>query len=334
MTTIDVHFHVVPSGFLEALRRDDFRAAVEVETLPDRDVLLFHAPQGTAVEPNVSVRPHQYDASILLRAMDARGLDAAAVSPPPELFLYWAKVDLGERIARTMNDGMAQLARAHPDRFLPLATLAMQDPDRAVHELYRAVADLGLRGVALCTHVDGVDLDDPRFAPVFAAAESLGVLVFLHPQNAGDIRRIESHHLWNVIGFPLETTITVIRLIVTGLFERHPTLSVVLAHGGGFLPYQLGRLDHAYTVRPAEFNGLPKRPSSYLRNIYCDSLTHDGQALRFLLDRIGTDHVLIGSDYPFGMGCDNPVEAVEVLGLAPAQQHAVLGGTLSRLLKL
>jgi aminocarboxymuconate-semialdehyde decarboxylase len=160
------------------------------------------------------------------------------------------------------------------------------------------------------------------------------VLVFLHPQNAGDIRRIEGHHLWNVVGFPLETTITAIRLIVTGLFERHPTLSVVLAHGGGFLPYQLGRLDHAYTVRPAEFNGLPKRPSSYLRNIYCDSLTHDGQALRFLLDRIGTDHVLTGSDYPFGMRCDNPVEAVLALGLAPTQQHAVLGGTLSRLLKL
>jgi hypothetical protein len=101
MTTIDVHFHVVPFGFLEALRRDDLRAAVEVETLPDRDALVFHAPQGTAVEPNVSVWPHQYDASILLRAMDARRLDAAAVSPPPELFMYWANVDLGERIART-----------------------------------------------------------------------------------------------------------------------------------------------------------------------------------------------------------------------------------------
>jgi aminocarboxymuconate-semialdehyde decarboxylase len=128
MTTIDVHFHVVPFGFLEALHRDDFRAAVEVETLPDRDVLLFHAPQGTAVEPNVLVRPHQYDASILLRAMDARRLDAAAVSPPPELFLYWAKLDLGERIARIMNDGMAQLARAHRTGSCPSPLLQCRIP--------------------------------------------------------------------------------------------------------------------------------------------------------------------------------------------------------------
>jgi aminocarboxymuconate-semialdehyde decarboxylase len=334
MTAIDVHFHVVPYGFLEALRRGEFRAAVEAETLTDRDNLVFHAPPNIAVEPNVSVRSHQYDEHHLLRAMNARRLDAAAVSPPPELFLYWAKPDLGRHIARTMNDGMAQLARAHPDRFLPLATLPMQDPELAVDELYRAIAKLGLRGVALCTHVNGVDLDDPRFAPVFAAAGTLGVPVFLHPQNAGDVRRIASHHLWNVIGFPLETAITATRLIVTGRFERNPGLNVVLAHGGGYLPYQLGRLDHAYRVRPVAFNGLPQPPSTYLRNIYCDSLTHDGLALQFLLDRIGIDHVVLGSDYPFDMGSEHPVDAVEALGLAPAQRQAVLGGTLSRLLKL
>ena len=334
MTTIDMHFHAVPLGFLEALRRGDFRTAVESHALPDRDVLIFHAPHGTAVEPDVSVQPHQYDERTLLRAMDARRLDAAAVSPPPELFLYWATPDTGERIARTMNDGMAQLASAHPDRFLPLATLPMQDPDRAVRELNRAIMELGLRGVALCTHVDGVDLDDCCFARVFAAAEHVGVPVFLHPQNAGDVRRLESYYLWNVIGFPFETTITATRLIVSGLFERHPTLNVVLAHGGGYFPYQLGRLDHGYRMRPAVFNALPKPPSFYLRNIYCDSLTHDRQALRFLLDRMGGDHVVLGSDYPFAMACDNPVDAVELLGLAPEQQHAVLGGTLSRLLKL
>jgi aminocarboxymuconate-semialdehyde decarboxylase len=334
MTTIDVHFHVVPYGFLEALRRGDFRTTVEAETRADRDSLVFHAPPNIAVEPNVSIRSHQYDERDLLRAIGARRLDAAAISPPPELFLYWAKPELGGRIARTMNDGMAQLARAHPDRFLPLATLPLQDPDLAVLELHRAIAKLGLRGVALCTHVNGVDLDDPRFAPVFAAAEHLGVPVFLHPQNAGDVRRIASHHLWNAVGFPLETTITATRLIVTGLFERHPELNVVLAHGGGYLPYQLGRLDHAYRVRPAAFNDLPKPPSAYLHNIYCDSLTHDRLAIQFLLDRIGIDHVVLGSDYPFDMGCEHPVGAVEALGLPPAQQQTVLGGTLSRLLKL
>lgn len=334
MTAIDIHFHIVPRPFLDALRRGDLRAAVEVETLDDRDTLIFHAPPDIVVEPDLAIRSRQYDERSLLGAMDARRLDAAAVSPPPELFLYWASPELGERIARTMNDGMAQLARAHPDRFLPLATLPMQDPARAARELNRAVGELGLRGAALCTHVGGVDLDDPRFAPVFATAARLGVPLFLHPQNAGDISRIADFHLWNVIGFPLETTITATRLIASGLFERHPALTVVLAHGGGYFPYQLGRLDHAYRVRPGAFNGLPKPPSAYLGNIICDSLTHDAQALRFLLDRVGSDHVVLGTDYPFTMACDTPVESVEALSLPRAEHVAVLGGTLSRLLKL
>lgn len=334
MPAIDIHFHIVPFSFVEAMRRGELRGAVEVDTQPDRDAMIFHAPPEIVVEQVTSVRPYQYDAEILLAAMDARRLDAAAVSPPPELFLYWATPELGELISRTMNDGMAQLARAHPDRFLPLATLPMQDPGRAVRELDRAITQLGLRGVSLCTHVGGADLDAPRYELVFAAAERLGIPVFLHPQNAGDISRIEEFHLWNVVGFPLETTITASRLIASGLFERHPALNIVLAHGGGYFPYQLGRLDHAYRMKPSAFPGLPKPPSAYLGNIYCDSLTHDGKALRFLIDRVGADHVVLGTDYPFTMQSETPVKDLEALALPPSQHAAVLGGTLSRLLRL
>jgi len=331
---IDIHFHMVPLPFLEALRAGELRPAVEAGTQRDRDDLVFHAPPDIVLEPEISVRPHQYDERTLLAALDARRLDAAAVSPPPELLLYWASPEIGERIAHIMNDGMAQLARAHPDRFLPLATLPMQAPHRALHELERAITDLGFRGIALCTHVGGRDLDDARYEPIFAAASRLEVPVFLHPQNAGDISRIKDFHLWNVIGFPLETTIAATRLIVSGLFERYPALSVVLAHAGGYLPYQFGRLDHAYQAQPAAFAGLPKPPSAYLGNIYCDSLTHDAKALRFLINRVGADHVVLGTDYPFAMQCQTPVEAFEALSLPPTQHAAVLGGTLSRLLHL
>jgi aminocarboxymuconate-semialdehyde decarboxylase len=334
VNAIDIHFHIVPFSFLEALRAGELRAAVEVETQRDHDALIFHAPPDIVVEPETSVRPHQYDEHILLAALYARRLDAAAVSPPPELLLYWASPEIGERLARIMNDGMAQLARAHRDRFLPLATLPMQDPVRAVREAERAITDLGLRGIVLCTHVGGGDLDDARYEPVFAAAARLQAPVFLHPQNAGDISRIKDFHLWNVIGFPLETTITATRLIVSGLFDRYPALSVVLAHGGGYFPYQLGRLDHAYRMQPAAFNGLRQLPSAYLGNIYCDSLTHDAKALRFLINRVGAGHVVLGTDYPFSMQCRTPVEAIEALSLPPAQHTAVLAGTLSRLLHL
>jgi aminocarboxymuconate-semialdehyde decarboxylase len=233
-----------------------------------------------------------------------------------------------------MNDGMAELARAHPDRFLPLATLPLQDATRAAGELDRAITRLGLRGACICTHVNGVDLDDPRVAPVFEMAERLGVPLFLHPQTAGDVTRLKDYHLWNLIGFPMETATAAARLILAGVFERFPALMVVLAHGGGFLPYQLGRLDHGYRVRPTLQERLPKLPSAYLGNIYCDSLVHNDAALRYLLDRIGADHVVLGSDYPFDMGTETAADSVRGLGLSQAQESAVLGGTLAKLLRV
>ncbi len=165
-------------------------------------------------------------------------------------------------------------------------------------------------------------------------ADRLDVPLFLHPQNAGDIGRIKDYHLWNVIGFPLETVTAASRLIASGAFERFPKLKIVLAHGGGFFPYQIGRLDHGYRVHPAAFKGLPKPPSAYLSNIYCDSLTHSDLSLRFLIDRMGADHVVLGSDYPFSMRCDTPGDAIGELGLPTDQQQAVLGGTLARLLRV
>lgn len=331
---IDIHFHAVPRRLADALRRRDFDEAVEVIASPDGERLEFHAPPSIVVEPGIRLKESQYDERQILAAMDQRKLDAAAVSLPPELFLNWTSPELGERLARTINDGFAEMARAYPDRFLPLAALPIQDGARAARELERAVRELGLRGAAICTHVNGRDLDDPGVAPVLEMAARLDVPLFLHPQNAGDIGRIRDYHLWNVIGFPLETVTAASRLIASGAFERYPNLKIVLAHGGGFLPYQIGRLDHGYRVHPAAFKGLPKPPSAYLPNIYCDSLTHNDQSLRFLVDRVGTDHVVLGTDYPFSMRNDAPVDAVEELGLPANERKAILGGTLERLLKV
>jgi aminocarboxymuconate-semialdehyde decarboxylase len=286
------------------------------------------------VEPTASLRPAQYEPPLILQAMDERKLYGAAVSLPPELFLYWAPPRIAELLTRTANDGFAQMARAYPGRFLPLATLPLQDGERAAAELERAVLKLGLMGAALCTHVNGKDLDDPSIAPVFVMAEHLDVPLFLHPQNDGDMTRLKDYHLWNVLGFPTETTIAAARLIASGLFERLPRLRVVLAHGGGFLPYQIGRLDQGYRAHAAAFKGLPKPPSSYLGNIYCDSLTHDQQSLRFLIERMGSDNVVLGTDYPFTMRSDTPVDNILRLHLPQSEERAILGGTLERLLKV
>jgi aminocarboxymuconate-semialdehyde decarboxylase len=329
--SIDVHFHVVPPQFAEAVRRGTFREAVEVSA-DGRDRLHYHPPPGVPVEPDTALRAELSDDRLILEALNGRKLDAAAMGPPPEMFFYWAAPEVGERIARAMNDGMAALARAHPDRFIGLASLPMQDGARAARELGRAVTELGLRGAELCTHVNGMDLDDPSLTPVWAAAERLGVPFFLHPQNSGDVRRLEDLHLWNLVGFPMETAITVARLILGGVFERHPGLRVILAHGGGYFPYQIGRLDHGYAMRAELKERLPRRPSEYLASIYCDSLIHSDLSLRFLLDRMGDEHVVIGSDYPFHMGDPAPVDAIRRLGLGREREARVLGRNLAKLL--
>ena len=208
----------------------------------------------------------------------------------------------------------------------------MQDGARAARELARAVGELGLRGAEICTHVNGMDLDDASLTPVWATAERLGVPFFLHPQNSGDVRRLEDLHLWNLVGFPAETALTVARLILGGVFERHPGLKVILAHGGGYFPYQIGRLDHGYAVRPDLAERLPRRPSDYLGSIYCDSLIHSDVSLRFLLDRMGDEHVVVGSDYPYNMGNPAPVDAIRSLGLGREREARVLGKNLERLL--
>jgi aminocarboxymuconate-semialdehyde decarboxylase len=331
--SIDVHFHVVPPLLVDLIRRGDFADVVEIAGGGDAENLIFHAPEGVAVEPNTELERRQYDPALILAALDRRKLDAAAISPPPELFLYWTEPEIALRIARAMNDGMAELARAYPVRIMPLASLPMQDPDAAAVELERAVTELGLRGAALCTHVNGVDLDESA-APVFALAEKLDVPLFLHPQNSGAMRRLEPYHVWNMVGFPYETALAATRLVMSGIFERLPGLKVILAHGGGFFPYQIGRLDHGWRVRPALQARLPRPPSAYLGNIYCDSLIHSDLSLRFLLDRVGSDHVVLGCDYPFDMGTEAPVDAVTDLRLPEAAQKAVLGGTLASLLKL
>jgi len=332
--SLDVHFHVVPPAFADAVRRGVFVAAVHTERSGGVERMVYHAPPDVVLEPGTALRPDLYDERLILEGVTRRGLDVAVIGPSPEEFYYWVEPALGARIAAAQNDGMAELVRAHPDRFVGLATLPMQDPERAAAELDRAVTELGLRGAEICTHVNGRDLDHPGLRPVYAAAERLAVPLFLHPQNWGDMRRLQDYALWNLAGFPLETALAASRLIMGAVFEQFPRLRVILAHGGGYLPYQVGRLDQGYAARRAAKGRLRRRPSEYLANLYWDSLTHNALSLRFLLDRVGDGHVVIGSDYPFDMGDARPVDTVRALGLPQDVEEKVLVKNLAGLLGL
>ena len=334
MESIDVHCHVISPQFVDAVRRGTFAETVQVDRSDGVERMVYHAPADVVLEPGTTLRVELYDERLIIEALNKRKLDAAAIGPSPEEFYYWAPPAVGERIARLQNDGVADMVRRHPDRFLGLATLPMQSAEAAARELERAVTKLELRGAEICTHINGMDLDHPSLAVVYAAAERLGVPLFLHPQNWGDMRRMREYDLWNLVGFPLETALAASRLIFGGVFDRFPRLRIILAHGGGYFPYQVGRLDHGYEARRAARQHLSRHPSEYLENLYCDSLTHNALSLRFLLDRLGDDHVVIGSDYPFNMGDEAPVDAVRSLNLGREREAKLLHKNLARLLKV
>jgi len=331
---IDIHCHVVSPRFVDAVRRGTFADTVQTERRDGVERMIYHAPADVVLEPGTTLKVELYDERLIIEALNRRKLDAAVIGPSPEEFYYWTAPEVGERIARMQNDGFAEMVRGHPDRFLGLATLPMQSGDAAARELERAVTVLGLRGAEICTHINGMDLDHPSLDVVYAAAERLGAPLFLHPQNWGDMRRLRDYDLWNLVGFPTETSLAASRLIFGGVFERFPRLQVILAHGGGYFPYQVGRLDHGFAARRASRQRLSRRPSEFLENIYCDSLTHNALSLRFLLDRLGDDHVVVGTDYPFNMGDETPVDTVRSLNLGPERETKVLGKNLARLLKV
>src|SRR5262249_38258034 len=223
---------------------------------------------------------------------------AVPLQPP---MVYWADETLAPSLARIVNDAMAAAHRSHPDRFVFLATLPMQQPEAAAGEVERAAGELGCRGVYLGTNVRGKELSDPSFLPVFERIHSLNLPVFLHPLNVIGAQRLSHYHLHNLLGNPFDTAVAAANLIFSGHLDRFPRLQICLPHAGGALPYLIGRLNHGWKVRE-ECRALKKPPASYLRRFTYDTISHAPEALGYLIDLVGADRVMLGSDYCFDMG--------------------------------
>lgn len=324
----DVHAHTIPIGLVEAARASatwhgvetsmDERGRIHCEAEGRHSVLPWADPSAT-YEQRIAV-------------MDEHGVDAQVLSHSPLLYWYGLEAGAARDMAQEINDTTAEVVRRHPDRFHGFAYLPLQDPAAAVLEVHRAVKELGLVGIAVGTHVAGVDWDDRDLQTVLEAAAELDALVFLHPSGARFPTNASPFHLRNVIGNPLETTVAVASMIFSGLFDRVPTLRMALAHGGGYACMGLGRFDHASRVRK-ECEGLSRLPSEYAKELYFDSLTHEGGSLRFLIDTVGLPNVLLGTDYPADMEQPDPVRWLGgVTELTDDERSAVLGTNLMRLL--
>jgi aminocarboxymuconate-semialdehyde decarboxylase len=264
----------------------------------------------------------------ILAAQDEAGIDRVLLSPWVPLLYYDADPDDGLERARIQNDALARLVG---DRVAALGALPLQAPELAARELPDLMG--ALSGVEVAASVRGVSLGDDRFEPFWEAAEATGALVFVHPTTRGfDAPAFQDHYLWNTVGNPLETAVTAAHMVMAGVMERHPDLRVLLAHGGGALLAVRGRLRRAHEFQPQARSRLQEPPDESIRRFYFDTLTHDAALLRALIDYVGADHVLLGSDYPFDMGDARQVETVRAAGLPPEDEAAILAGNAERIL--
>ena len=270
-----------------------------------------------------------------LAAMDAQAVDMEVLSINP--FWYGSEHDLAGQIVKLQNEKLAELCASKPDRFAAFASLTLQAPDLAVQELETAVRKQGLRGAAIGGAVNGEAFSDPKFHPVWAKAEELGVPLFIHPTGIPELAKRLAGNGWltNAVGYPLETTIALSHLIFEGTFDRFPKLKVIAAHGGGFLPSYADRSDHACLVSPKNCNPniqLKKAPTEYLKQIYFDSLVFTPEAIRHLVAQVGAGQVVLGSDYPYPWQLQ-PVDHIFASeSLSDNQKADILGRTAARLL--
>jgi aminocarboxymuconate-semialdehyde decarboxylase len=306
--TIDVHDHALPAPAVDLLRTEPvYRVTVEGETVSGGN------------HPPFRLDPAFHDTGAKLAELDGKGIDAAVLSVSPTVFYYEVETAAGEAMARAVNEGLAAMCERSPDRLSWMAHVPLQDPELSARLLPDA-ARAGAVGVEVGTSIAGARLDEERFEPFWAAAERLELPVMLHPAYNEEHAGLAPYYLQNSIGNMLETTIAAERLICAGVLDRHPRVNVLLLHSGGYFAYQAGRLRHASTVRP-ELDEVD--PWAYVGRLWFDTITHDAQALRYLVDRVGAGHVVFGTDLPFDMAPPDPVgELIGALGAELARRVA------------
>jgi aminocarboxymuconate-semialdehyde decarboxylase len=325
--TIDVHAHVLlPAVEQLVAGQPGLREHAELQAR------RFGRGDPAAARALLAIRPKLLDVTVRLADMDAAGVDIQLVSPSPVHYHYWAGPALAAELYRAANEAVAEHCAAAPGRLRGLGLAPIQDTATAVAALDHALS-AGLLGVEISSGSPGRELSDPALEPFWARAEELGAIIFLHPFGCTLDDRLTPWYLGNIVGQPVENAVALSHLIFSGTLDRHPGLRLIAAHGGGYLPAYLGRSDRGWAVRP-ESRGCAEPPSSYLRRIWLDSLVHSAAGLRHLAEAAGPDRIVLGSDYPFDMGTDDPVGALRAAALPDPHFHAIRGATARDLLNL
>lgn len=297
---VDIHCHLAV-----AAAEAQIRQAIPGFTFN----MPFSSPQSDAVTGKLfaQIGPILNGVEQRLVDMDRLGVDIQAISPSPGQYFYFTEPELGRDLSRTINDGIAEAVAKYPDRLVGMGTVPLQSPELAIAEMRRCVNDLGLRGIEISSNVNGRELAEDDFRPFFAAAEDLGILLFLHPLGFTHGQRLSEHYLTNIVGNPLESTIALSHLIFGGVLDAYPGLKLCVAHGGGYLSGYWGRMDHAFRAREECRTHISREPSAYMRDVWFDTLVFDKDELDSLVRTHGADKLCLGSDYPFDMSEPDPV---------------------------
>lgn len=342
---IDLHTHILPRdwpdldakyGYGGFVRLDHYQPCCARMMIGDR---VFR-----------EITDNVWDPKRRIEDCDREKISMQVLSTVPVMFSYWAKPADALDLSRRLNDHIAEVVREHPKRFAGLGTIPMQDPDLAAQELERCVRELGLCGAQIGTHVDAnphsgrkdiLNLDNASLQPVWSAAEHLGAAIFVHPWDMVGKERMPKYWLPWLVGMPAETSLAICSMVFGGVFERFPKLRVAFAHGGGAFPFTIGRIEHGFHVRPdlcATDNQT--NPRGYLAHgdkparFFVDSLVHDPDILRLLIQLFGAQRVALGSDYPFPLGEAHAGKLIESMKLSMKEKAQLLSGTAREFLGL
>jgi aminocarboxymuconate-semialdehyde decarboxylase len=323
MLKIDIHTHILPPDWPNLQERYGYGGWVQLER---HGTGCAHMTlDGSFFR---SVDKNCWDPDTRLSDCASHRVDVQVLSTVPIMFSYWAKPADTLDLARLLNEHIASVCAEHPRRFIGLGTVPMQDPDIASRELERCVTKLGLAGIEIGSHVNGMNLDHPKVVPVLEAAQDLGAAIFVHPWEMLGRERMEKYWLPWLVGMPAETSLSICSMIFGGIFEKLPRLRIAFAHGGGAFPATLGRIEHGFRMRPdlcAVDN--EHNPRDYLGKFYVDSLVHDAAMLEYMIGLMGAESIALGSDYPFPLGEEVPGSLIESMNLEPDVRDRLLAGT-------
>ena len=357
--TIDLHTHILPDRWPDWTARSGYAGWIELAHHKPGCACMHRSEANGTKTSFRDIGSNCWDPAVRVREMDAAGVSMQVLSTVPVMFSYWAKAQDAHDLSRLLNDHIAEVVRATPTRFAGLGTIPMQDPTLAIRELERCVKELGLPGIQIGTNVNGLNLDEPAVAEILAAAEELNACLFIHPWEMvqfgqhqsmsgpmggtnESMNRMARYWMPWLVGMPAETCIAICSVIFGGVLDRHPTLRLCFAHGGGSFPGTVGRIAHGRACRPDLFPPESKDPGQYLASangparFYVDSLVHDAAALRLLVGQFGADRIALGSDYPFPLGEESPGALIRSMvgEFGEASVGAMLGGTARRFLGL